>query len=156
MNAKKLKNVSDHLALFFDAISNQYSLRTLKSFKTNEIVQTFMAKEYLTEPTYLSVQVSDTQHIHLKPEFLQYTNHSCEPNIFFDTEHGEIIALRDIAIGEEIRFFYPATEWKMAEAFRCFCHTESCLGTIQGANYLSPDSIKKYRFTKHIKEKLAQ
>ena len=92
MTAKKLKNVSDSLTLFFDAVINQYSLKTLKAFKARDIVQCFSAKEYLTTPTYLSVQVSDTEHIHLEPEFLQYLNHSCEPNIFLNTAKGKIIA----------------------------------------------------------------
>ena len=154
MNAKKLKNVSDSLALFFDAVINQYSLRTLKAFKANDIVQCFTAKEYLTAPTYLSVQVSDNQHIHLEPEFLQYLNHSCEPNIFLNTEQGSIIALRDIAMGEEICFFYPSTEWTIAQVFDCRCKTKSCLGMIEGANNLSHDIIKNYRFNSHILEKL--
>lgn len=154
MSIKKLNNVSDSLALFFDMVSNQYSLRTLTAFKANDIVQCFTAKEYLTTPTYLSVQVSDTEHIHLEPEFLQYLNHSCEPNIFLNTECGEIIALRDIAEGEEICFFYPSTEWTMAQAFDCRCHTGSCLGLIQGANHLNPEIIQKYRFNTHVLEKL--
>lgn len=53
------------------------------------------------------LQVGETEHIMLSPEWLQYVNHSCTPNVFFDTSTLKLIALKDIKAGEELCFFYP-------------------------------------------------
>lgn len=62
---------------------------------------------------------------------MHLTNHSCEPNVSFN-DAGELIALRDIAMGEEIAYDYlrvplPASPWN----FACQCKAESCLGWIR-------------------------
>lgn len=145
---------NDALAVQFDAQSKQYKLVTKQSFAKDAVIQTFTAKETLATATRYSVQVSEQKHIHLAPEFLNYTNHSCQPNCFFNTDIGQIIALRNIALGEELSFFYPATEWQMTEAFVCTCQSEQCLGVIQGAYSLSPELLKQYRINSHIAQKL--
>jgi hypothetical protein len=153
--AKRILNVTDNLALFFSPASGHHSLRALTHLAPNAVLHIFGAREYVQRPTYLSVQVADNKHIHLAPEFLQYINHSCEPNTFFDTSKGEVVALRQIAPNEEITFFYPSTEWSMIQPFTCFCGTRSCLGQIQGAAYLKRVALRQYRFAAHIQDKLA-
>ena len=118
---KRILNVTENLALFYNPANGHHSLRALKHLPLNSVLHTFSAREFVARPTYLSVQVADDRHIHLAPEFLQYINHSCEPNTFFDTQKGEVVALRDIAPNEEISFFYPSTEWSMTQPFACFC-----------------------------------
>ncbi|MDP3838974.1 MAG: hypothetical protein Q8Q54_08645, partial [Methylococcales bacterium] len=80
----------------------------------------------------------------------------CEPNTFFDTEKGEVVALRAIHQNEELTFFYPATEWSMNQPFQCVCHTPSCLGVIQGAAHLEDTVIINYRFSRYIQKKIEQ
>ena len=94
------------------------------------------------------------QHIELNPNYLQYTNHSCSPNVFFDTARMEVISLRAISAGEEITFFYPSTEWKLIEPFDCACGSEQCLQRIQGAAYLSGEELKRYRLTDYVQEQI--
>lgn len=156
MRIKTPIEVAENLAAFYDSSHGHYAIRALKAFPINSVVQIFSAKEYLEQPTYLSVQQDDNQHIHLFPEFLQYTNHSCEPNTFFDTQKGEIIAVKNIHENEEISFFYPATEWSMTQPFKCLCNTRSCLGIIQGAAHLDNRAIMKYRFSEYIQKKFCQ
>ncbi|MGC4035564.1 MAG: SET domain-containing protein-lysine N-methyltransferase [Chitinophagaceae bacterium] len=88
------------------------------------------------------------------PEYLRYTNHSCAPNIFFDTAKLEVVCLRPVQVGEEMTFFYPSSEWDMAQPFECCCGTKECLGTIQGAKYLSDEVLKTYTLTDYIQHKL--
>ncbi len=152
--AKRILNVTENLALFYNPANGHHSLRALKQLPLNSVLHNFSAREYVARPTYLSVQVADDRHIHLAPEFLQYINHSCEPNTFFDTNKGEVVALRDITPNEEISFFYPSTEWSMTQPFTCFCGTRSCLGQIQGASYLNKQALVKYRFAEHIHQRL--
>jgi SET domain-containing protein len=137
-----------------DPVSKSRSLFSKKAFKKNEVIIGFMAKEVRSTPTYLTVQISDDVHIELLPECLACANHSCTPNCFFDTTSMEFIAIKDIPPGEEFTFFYPSAEWDMDQPFQCNCGSPNCIGIIQGALYLSPDTIQKYRFTDFIQQKL--
>jgi hypothetical protein len=121
-----------------------------------EVLAPFGARETLSTPNYLTVQTGPDTHILLSPEHLQYINHSCDPNVFFDTTRMEIIALRAIAPGEEVQFFYPSTEWTMDRAFDCLCGSSACLGRIAGADMLDADALERYAFNQHILDRLAE
>ena len=114
---------------------------------------TLLRKRYSKTATYLTVQTGEDKHITLQPEFLQYINHSCYPNVFFDTTAMQLVALKEIQPGDELMFFYPSTEWDMSQPFDCFCGTTQCLHRIQGAAYLSDEEAKRYRLTDFINEK---
>ncbi len=128
------------------------SLHATVDFFSGEVLCSFGSREILNEPNYLSVQINKHQHILLKPEFLQYINHSCDPNVYFDTSNMNVTALRQIEIGEELTFFYPSTEWSMDRAFQCCCGTPKCLESIQWAAELPLDILVKYRLSEHIKQ----
>ena len=121
-----------------------------------QVLASFGARETLSSPNYLTVQTGPDTHIQLAPEHLQYINHSCEPNVFFDTTRMEIIALRDIAAGAEFTFFYPSTEWTMDRAFDCLCGSSACLGRIAGADGLDTEALERYAFNQHILDRLAE
>jgi len=108
----------------------------------------------LAAPNKYTVQVNEGVHIILAPEFLQYINHSCDPNIFFDTSRMELSCLKDISAGDELTFFYPSTEFEMESPFNCFCGSNNCLHKIQGAAFLSHEIIHHYKFTDFIMQKL--
>jgi len=97
----------------------------------------FILKAILSTATYLTIQLDEKEHISILPEYLRYTNHSCSPNIFFDTTSLEVICVRPVKVGEEMTFFYPSSEWDMAQPFDCCCGSSDCLGTIQGAKHLA-------------------
>lgn len=119
------------------------------------VVSELNHENILPTPTRYTVQIEEKQHLKLKPEYLQYINHSCQPNVFFDLKKMEIISLRQIEKGEEITFFYPSTEWKMTEPFKCRCGSENCLNNIEGAVALSKDILTKYRLNRYIIEKIS-
>ena len=77
-------------------------------------------------------------------------NHSCDPNVFFDTTKMEVVCLKHIQPGEEFRFFYPSTEWEMSQPFVCNCGSSNCLQLISGAAQLSDDTLAKYRLSDFI------
>lgn len=132
--------------------TGQNSLVTLKAFAPGEVFHKFTAGAILHDPTYLTVQTGTREHITLNPEFLQYINHSCKPNVFFDTTAMQIIVLRPLEPGDEITFFYPSTEWDMTQAFNCYCGEDCCIGEVKGAAWLTGKQVKQYRFTDYIKE----
>ena len=72
-----------------------------------------------------------------------YANHSCDPNAGI-RDNRELVAIRAIAPGEEIRFDYSTT---MAEDFwtmRCQCGSPQCRGTIKDFRELPPPVQKRY------------
>jgi hypothetical protein len=137
-----------------DVITRHRSLYSRNSFHANEIIAEFNWKNIHSKPSYLTVQISDTEHIELMPTYLECVNHSCDPNSFFDTEKRLFIAIKPIEAGEEFTFFYPSSEWDMDQAFQCTCGSKACLGLIKGAKYLPASLIKNYRFTDFIEQKL--
>lgn len=130
------------------------SLHATVEFSSQQIISNFGAKEVHERPNYLTLQISDRQHIIVSPEPLQYINHSCNPNVFFDTKQSVLRAIRKIEIGEELTFFYPSTEWSMAQGFDCICQSKDCLGQIQGAIHLPINIARKYKLSQHIQQKL--
>ncbi len=128
-------------------------LRSKKEFKKGDILCSFSNSEIGSNITYLTVQIFENEHISLKPEFLQYINHSCNPNSFFDVDSMNLIALKDLREGDELTFFYPSTEWKMVQPFDCFCGEENCLGRIEGASEIEIATLKKYKISSYISNK---
>jgi len=124
------------------------------SFEPGDIICRFSGAAILNEPTYLTVQVGETEHIHLQPEFLQYINHSCNPNVIFNTTLYQLECLQPIKTGDELCFFYPATEWSMAQPFECLCGSKKCLKYIQGAAHLPIESLEGYKLTDFIQRML--
>ena len=100
------------------------------------------------------MQTGLNEHITLQPDFLQYCNHSCEPNVFFDTTKFELVALKNINVGDELTFFYPSSEWNMDQPFACTCGNKNCLQTIKGAAYLSKEVLANYKLTDFIQSML--
>jgi len=152
------KIISNHG--FAEVVENtalqQHSLHAVTAYNAGDIICSFAAKETLTQPTYLTIQINHDHHITLAPEFLQYINHSCHPNVFFDTTNFQLLAVLAIEPGDELTFFYPSTEWVMAQPFICFCNTTKCLHSIQGAAQLDEKVLQQYQLTNFIKTKISQ
>ena len=137
-----------------DVNTSVRSLFSRKRFDTGEVIAKFSSRKTYPTPNYLTVQINEHEHVELMPEYLECINHSCDPNCFFDTTSWQLIALKAIEKGEELTFFYPSAEWEMDQAFQCHCGSLACIGMIQGAKYLSKGSVRKYRFTDFIMQKL--
>ena len=154
MKSRSIQNEQVTPILEIRAESADYkSLFALQDLDANTVISTFSHKEKLLKADRYSIQLNETEHITLLPNYLQYINHSCHPNVFFDTTTMEMKTLEFIKKGEELSFFYPSTEWKMTEVFNCNCGNSECLGEIQGAAYLTYDNLVKYRLSKYILDK---
>lgn len=130
--------------------TGQKSLYTTRHFSPGEVMCPFSAEVTLDAPNRYTLQIEDGKHIILAPELLQYINHSCTPNAFFDTTLMLLTSLQEIQTGEEITFFYPGTEWDMAEPFDCNCGSPSCLKIVNGASTLAFEILKQYKLTDFI------
>jgi hypothetical protein len=136
--------------------TNHHSLHALCNFNVGDVITNFKAGSIHSSASYLTIQTGIDEHITLKPDFLQYTNHSCVPNVFFDTGLMQLICIKSITVGDEMCFFYPSTEWEMAQPFACHCGHHNCLHAISGAKALSPENLTKYKLTNFIKNQLKE
>lgn len=118
----------------------------------------------ITKPTpaiiaYSSVQVSRDLHIELNCD-LVYINHSCKPTLVFDMARWEVRVNPDLEgglkEGDELTFFYPSTEWDMAQPFECLCGSEVCRGRITGARDMSESVLGEYWLNRHVEEMLEE
>lgn len=120
-------------------------------FRPREILTDFRAAALLSQPTRHSIQLSITEHGLVDPEFLRYMHHGCEPNVVLETDRLLVRAVRPIAPGDQITFFYPSTEWSMAAPFQCACGSSQCLGTITGAALLPDEVLARYELSAHVR-----
>ncbi|MFZ1257703.1 MAG: SET domain-containing protein-lysine N-methyltransferase [Saprospiraceae bacterium] len=149
-----LQTKSSFAKIDFDNKLQQNRLISLKDFKKGSVICHFSYADICDKPNRYTVQTGENKHIILSPLYLEYVNHSCEPNCFFDTSEFKFICLSDIKRGEEFTFFYPSTEWDMEESFDCQCLSLKCLGEIKGAKYLTKEMVSNYQFTQYITNKL--
>lgn len=105
-----------------------------------------------TQPWRHSIQIALHEHAEPLPTYLRYLNHSCDPNLFIDVRAEQVITLRPIAAGDELTFFYPATEWRMQSPFACACGAVNCVGEIRGAAELPAGVLQRYRLSPVIAE----
>jgi hypothetical protein len=156
-NHNQLKLISSHpnCEVKQHLLTKQNGLYATAPFSKGDIIIDFGSSKIVTTPNYLTVQIGEDKHIHLSPEYLQYTNHACEPNVLFNTSTMQLECLTDVAIGDELTFFYPATEWEISQTFNCHCGKPACVGLIKGASELSVDVLRKYKLTEFI-ESMAQ
>jgi hypothetical protein len=111
----------------------------------------FSLSRRVVGPTRHSLQLGRSEHVVLDPERLRYVNHGCAPNVYFDVERRELVALRAIAAESELTFFYPSTEWSMAAPFECACGAPACIRVVAGAATLSKDLLRSYRLAPHVR-----
>jgi hypothetical protein len=128
-----------------------------RAFSRGEVIHKIDTSVFtkVDKPRYTSVQIGKDEHIELNSD-LVYMNHSCDPSVFFNTTTWELIAARDIAVGDELTFFYPSTEWRMDQPFQCWCNAKHCLREIRGADYASPEALKGHFINEHILALLAE
>lgn len=63
---------------------------------------------------------------------------------------------KGLAVGQELTFFYPSTEWDMAQGFDCFCGAKTCRGFISGAKNMSKKQLEGMWLNAHIRELLEE
>lgn len=116
------------------------------------------------DPARYSVQVGIDEHVHPDEDAVasrdltrfrwRFLNHSCAPTCRVDGRR--LVALRELAAGEELTFDYNATEWDLAEPFRCSCG--ACGGSIvRGFAHLDDRAraLRRGRTAGHLVERVA-
>jgi hypothetical protein len=102
--------------------------------KAGEVIVQSREEEIQDHRTWRTLQLDESRH--LRNEFLNFVDHSCSPNSLLDVDSLALVAIREISVGDPIRFFYPGSEVELSQAFECHCGSEDCLGYINGGFYL--------------------
>ena len=75
---------------------------------------------------------------------LMRVNHSCAPNVGIGG-NVLLVAMRDIAAGEELTIDYALFLADPGFTMACRCRTAACRGTVTGTDWIRPDLQARYR-----------
>ena len=93
-----------------------------------------------------SIQIEDD--LYMVPltygEPADYFNHSCDPNCGLSSPIT-LVAIRDIAIGEEACFDYAMSDSSDYDEFECHCGSPLCRGIVTGRDWMLPALQGRYR-----------
>jgi hypothetical protein len=70
-------------------------------------------------------------------------NHSCQPNCGIQGS-VTVVAMRDIAVGEELTFDYAMSDVADYDEFDCECGVEACRGKVRGTDWQLPELQTRY------------
>ncbi|TLD07947.1 hypothetical protein PspLS_12170 [Pyricularia sp. CBS 133598] len=113
----------------------------------------------VSPPSYSTTQAGRDLHVELNSK-IHFVNHSCAPSLEWDMERMEMRVNRDRPLkkGDMLSFFYPSTEWILAQPFDCWCGAgeDKCFGRIEGAGKMDPARLKEYWLNGYIEEMLKE
>lgn len=103
-----------------------------------------------------SAQVADGFYlVSSKPGPGDFINHSCDANAGIQGQIV-IVAMRDIAVGEEACIDYAMCDSTPGEDFECACGAANCRHLITSEDWKLPDLQKRYAgyFTTYLQQKI--
>ncbi len=130
------------------------ALSARRRWSRGELVSPLSFDGRFPSPTRHTLQLAEAEHAQPLPFELRCVNHSCDPNLLFDIDAGEALALRDIAPGDLLAAFYPATEWIMSEPFDCYCDSPECIGRIDGASRMPREVLGRHTLAGVVRRRL--
>lgn len=78
-----------------------------------------------------------------EPEISDFLNHSCEPSAGMSGQIG-VVALRDLAAGEEVCIDYAMCDGTAYDEFTCGCGAAGCRGRVTGKDWRLPELQARY------------
>lgn len=90
------------------------------------------------------------------PEPGDMLNHSCNPNCGMSGS-TVLVAMREIAVGEEITFDYATCDASDYDEFACLCGQLACRQVVTGADWRDPVIQVRYSvwFSAYINKRIA-
>jgi uncharacterized protein len=89
----------------------------------------------------MPLQIGPNQYFDTRPPGI-FVNHSCNPNAGIRNDR-DLVALRDIRAGEEIRFDYSTTMDERSFTMRCLCGALDCRRIIADFSSL-PEEVREH------------
>jgi hypothetical protein len=83
-------------------------------------------------------------------------NHSCDPNCAMGGA-TQVVAMRDIAAGEELTFDYATSDGCDYDEFDCACGSTLCRGRVTGNDWALPELRQRYAgyFSPYLERRVA-
>jgi SET domain-containing protein len=108
------------------------------------------------EEKRLMIEVEEDRFLYSTTESpADWVNHSCDPNSGLS---GQIVlvAMRNIAVGEEITFDYAMSDGNRFEEFVCFCGTARCRTRVTRDDWRKRELWLRYAgyFSPHIQRRI--
>ncbi|KAK8853128.1 hypothetical protein IAR55_003829 [Kwoniella newhampshirensis] len=139
----------------------EYSSRlvAVRDFEPNTIITNLTNLSLAPEKAYSSVQfgTGPRDHFELNSDLL-FMNHSCSPTAELHlTPHQPDdwtlhATSKGLKAGEAVTFFYPSTEWDMAQGFDCACGSGNCLRKVLGAKHIPLEEVEQRSYVnEHIR-----
>jgi uncharacterized protein len=91
------------------------------------------------------------------PDHTDYINHSCAPNLGLRDYHT-LVAMRDIAPGEEVCYDYAMSDGGPEDEFTCACGASTCRGQVTGNDWQLPVLWMRYAgyFSPYLQRRIDQ
>ena len=90
----------------------------------------------------MPIQFAQNQYYDTQPPGV-FVNHSCDPNAGIRNDR-DLVALRQIRLGEEVRFDYSTTMEEQSFTMQCLCGTRKCRRVVADFSTLPPDVQERY------------
>ncbi len=106
-----------------------------------------------------SVQVEDD--LFMVPvkqgEPADFINHACNPNAGLNGQIG-LVAMREIAVGEEICYDYAMSDGSSYDEFECHCGYPDCRHRVTGGDWRLPELQQRYQgyFSPYLQRRIAR
>ena len=131
-----------------DTVSNGNGVFAVKAFKIGDIALVGRIAEEVTTNSVHASQIGINR-FNLYDEVSTNVNHSCDSNCGLqvnDTGCHNLVAIKDIAEGEEITYDYAMENYTI-EHFppQCMCGSSKCRGKITGWKDLPKEKKEEYR-----------
>ena len=112
---------------------------------TGDIVDAEQLQQVPASHRRFSIQVEEGLYLVTlgDPETSDYLNHSCLPTAGMSGQIG-VVALRDLAAGDEICIDYAMCDGSPYDEFQCGCGTPICRGRITGDDWRRPELQARY------------
>ena len=112
---------------------------------------------YPLEQRSRSIQIDVNQFV-LGPKLREpgdSINHSCLPNCGMRNA-TQLIAMREIAVGEELTYDYATSDTSDYDEFECACGSDRCRRQITGDDWKLPDLQSRYQnmFSPYVQRKI--
>ena len=142
-----------------------YAVYALAALKKNEVLAVWGGR-VVTLADVLALPREEQGHtiqiydeLYLAPLEMQepadYVNHSCDPNAGICGQIS-LVAMRDIAPGEEITFDYAMSDSSSFDEFDCCCGAPTCRGRVSGNDWQRPELWKRYNgyFSTYLQQRI--
>ena len=136
---------------------NPIPMGTIVATFGGTIVNRITFETYPLEQRSRSIQIEVDQFV-LGPESREpgdSINHSCSPNCQLRNA-TQLIAMSNIAIGEELTYDYATSDASDYDEFECACGTDNCRVRITGNDWKLSDLQTRYRqmFSPYVQRKI--